>query len=127
MTVLHHAVFKAPSLVRLLIPNSDLNARDSEQKTVLHHVSYGNAFEVVERLVTSGAAINLTDRKGKSCMQLALLKTDRKVIKFLLSQGFDLNLLPKSQQRQLLPTLRCVSVDQALLAVFCLRKFDESL
>ena len=48
MTVLQHAVFKAPSLVRLLIPNSDLNARDSEQKTVLHHVSYGDALEVVE-------------------------------------------------------------------------------
>ena len=75
-------------IVQMLIQyGADLNVKDDNSKTVLHHAC--NQEEILELLLTSGAEVNATDDRNQTALHLAAKGNNPKIVKLLLEFGAD--------------------------------------
>ena len=70
---------------------ADVNARDKNGQTLLHHSMYHFApIELIEFLLDNGADVNARDKNGATPLHYATLR-EFKVLKLLIDNGADVN------------------------------------
>ncbi len=75
----------------LLQEGSDINAKDRDKMTALHHAVFNGHLEVIEALIDHGANINIPGQEGGvSPLHLAAARGHKAVVKLLLSKGADI-------------------------------------
>ncbi|CAF0714986.1 unnamed protein product [Brachionus calyciflorus] len=78
---------------RLLIDfQMDPNEKDSSDFTPLMYACEHENLDLIQILIDYKANINIINSEGITCMLLAIINSCPKVVKFLLSNGFDLNI-----------------------------------
>jgi ankyrin repeat protein len=71
----------------LIARGIDVNGRDMEGKTPLHHAVYHQNRPMIEQLLHNGADINAQDRKGETPLLSAITYRHAKTIRLLLQRG----------------------------------------
>jgi len=76
---------------RILGKGADVNAKDSNGYTALHHAAKKNDKKIIKELLDRRADINAKDLAGKTALHYAVEMNDKKIIKELLDRGADVN------------------------------------
>jgi ankyrin repeat protein len=77
---------------KLISKGADVNARDDDGQSSLHHACYLGNFEIVKSLVTNGANVNIEVPKfGLTPLHGATMNGDIKTVKFLIEHNAKLN------------------------------------
>lgn len=77
----------ARSVVPLVSAGADLEARDHQGRTALHHAAYHGRHDVVAELLRVNASVYATDRQGRTPLHLAYLRNRSQVVDELLAAG----------------------------------------
>jgi Ankyrin repeats (3 copies) len=76
------------ALIRDLVAHGvDVNERDNEDMTPLHHAAYQGQLAVIEELLNFGADVNAKDLYGYTPLILATRSGKAEVVKLLLERG----------------------------------------
>lgn len=73
----------------------DLNARDKEGKTPLHHAAIDGSIETVKKLLAQGADVNAKTKIGNTALHAAAYQGNAKLIAILLKSKADVNAVNK--------------------------------
>ena len=77
---------------KLISKGADVNARDDDGQSSLHHACYLGNFEIVKSLVTNGANVNIEVPKfALTPLHGATMNGDIKTVKFLIEHNAKLN------------------------------------
>jgi serine/threonine-protein phosphatase 6 regulatory ankyrin repeat subunit B len=123
LTLLHLALFGAPSVLAIDPPAADMPIKDAvawhgpDDSTALHYAVYEQDAERVAALLDAGADANAANRYGSNPMQLAAEVADTKILKLLLDAGADANSPNPEGQTALMLVARTGNVDAADLLV----------
>jgi uncharacterized protein len=83
-------------IVRILLENGvDVTARNSEDETVLFHVTKRSSLSLVQELVAAGADIEAKDKDGQTPLIKAIYAQDKKLVKLLLDAKADVSQLDR--------------------------------
>ena len=74
-----------------LAAGTDVNAKDSRERTPLHRAAFGGHREIAELLIANGADVNAKDVNGVTPLHWAAGYGHKKVTELLLTKGADLN------------------------------------
>lgn len=98
-----------PRIERLLFEQADVNARDSENKTLLHEAAIKNEdeshYEVMKTLLRSGADVNARDSSGWTPLFYLVQRGNVKIVNLLLKYDADIYLVGYDGQTLLFPAV----------------------
>ncbi|APR98127.1 ankyrin repeat domain-containing protein [Wolbachia endosymbiont of Folsomia candida] len=69
----------------------DINAKNTEGKTALHHAALANNHDTIKLLLEKGANIDAKDNKGQTALYYAALANNPDTVKLLLEKGANHN------------------------------------
>jgi len=79
-------------VINLLNSGVDINTKYWHSKTLLHHASRKNWFDIVKYLVKSGADIEARDStNGNTPLHHAAIKNNIEIVKYLIEHGADIH------------------------------------
>ena len=84
-----------PKVVRILLPHDDVTQSSEYGDTVLHYATYRGCFEVVERLLASGADANAQNCFGATPLWYSVAHLD--ILKILIKHKTDLTVSSKGK------------------------------
>ncbi|MEM6339379.1 MAG: ankyrin repeat domain-containing protein, partial [Pseudomonadota bacterium] len=97
-TPLHSASKAGNTKIIYLLLNSHvetisdfINQEDTNGKTALHHAAFDNKIDIASRLIKKGADIKVVDTNGLKPIHIALMRKLTPMVKFLQSEGADIN------------------------------------
>ncbi|EAY03105.1 hypothetical protein TVAG_415390 [Trichomonas vaginalis G3] len=94
--------FILPSLVEyFILHGADVNAKDKQNKTLLHKVACINSKETAEILISHGANVNAKDEDNKTPLHKAALNNSKETTEILISHGADINAKAKYNETPL--------------------------
>jgi hypothetical protein len=74
-----------------LAAGTDVDARDAEDKTPLHHAPYWGHNEIVALLIAEGADVNAKDNAGETSLHWAVVGGEKEIVAALINNGADVN------------------------------------
>ena len=74
-----------------LAAGTDVDARDAEDKTPLHHAPYWGHKEIVALLIAEGADVNAKDNAGETSLHWAVVGGEKEIVAALINNGADVN------------------------------------
>eukprot|EP00045_Choanoeca_perplexa_P002901 m.27560 g.27560 ORF g.27560 m.27560 type:complete len:421 (-) comp11758_c0_seq2:376-1638(-) len=69
----------------------EINAQDHHGHTLLHHASYDNKLDVIERALAAGADCNLINMNKRTPLAVATTSSNIQIAELLVSAGADVN------------------------------------
>lgn len=91
-TPLHFATSSAKLVEVLLKHKADVNVKNRFGETALISVAHASgSLEVMQMLVSHGADVNATSNGGLTALHMACLQKNKKMIKFLIRNGANIN------------------------------------
>ena len=70
---------------------TNVDARDAEDKTPLHHAPYWGHKEIVALLIAEGADVNAKDNAGETSLHWAVVGGEKEIVAALINNGADVN------------------------------------
>lgn len=78
-------------LVFILKFRIDVNAIDSEGRTVFHKVVKADDIEIIEKLLSKRSDLNIKDKQGRTALHHTVWKGNYKIARLLIAAGSDMN------------------------------------
>ncbi|KAK2714306.1 hypothetical protein QYM36_008760 [Artemia franciscana] len=87
-------------VVKILLQNEkiDINAKGTDDLTVLHIASQENRLEIVRYLVSEGSNINAKNKSGSKSIHIAAREGHKDTVQFFLRKGININDAGKANQ-----------------------------
>lgn len=84
-------------VLEMLDRGADINAQDTDGRTVLMYASFNGYSELIRNLLLRGAKVNLVDINGRTALMLAASGPFADAVKLLLDHNADPNMIDKQE------------------------------
>ncbi len=96
-TALHSASWRFPYIAEYLIAQgSDVNKKDLDGNTPLHHATFCDSIKIIELLCKNKADVNSQNELGQTPLIRAVMRSKTEVVRALLGYNADLTLKDKN-------------------------------
>lgn len=108
-------------VLEMLDKGADINAQDTDGRTVLMYASFNGYSELIRDLLLRGAKVNLVDVNGRTALMLAASGPFPDAVKLLLDHNADPNMVDKEEH---FTALMYAAAEGQLEAVKLLMKYQ---